>query len=185
MPVLELGLFILNYVSRWKLFEKAGEAGWKALIPYYSQYIYCKACRCTKVFIFDVILSVSWTLILITTLLQYVVDIFHTLYLTGHAMDSYYVDEYMISLFDKNIGLFIGTLVLLSVISVALIGLRMFENYKFVSCFTDQSIYKILAVIGTLPPLYFILVASRSILAFDNQYHYHPLDDMYHQSMQM
>ncbi|WNJ16828.1 signal peptidase I [Pontibacter sp. G13] len=32
-------LFGASAVGRWKLFEKAGQAGWKALIPVYSEYI--------------------------------------------------------------------------------------------------------------------------------------------------
>ena len=31
-------LFVLLIVSMWMIFEKAGEAGWKSLIPFYSSY---------------------------------------------------------------------------------------------------------------------------------------------------
>lgn len=31
--------FVLNVIARWGLFEKMGEAGWKSLIPFYSDYI--------------------------------------------------------------------------------------------------------------------------------------------------
>ena len=30
--------FIINVVGRWKLFSKAGEEGWKAIIPFYGTY---------------------------------------------------------------------------------------------------------------------------------------------------
>lgn len=30
---------IISIVAMWKLFEKAGEAGWKAIIPFYNAYI--------------------------------------------------------------------------------------------------------------------------------------------------
>ena len=33
---------VLAVIGEWKLFEKAGEKGWKALIPFYSTYIHCK-----------------------------------------------------------------------------------------------------------------------------------------------
>lgn len=33
---LVLIIFVLTIVAQWKLFEKAGEAGWKCLIPIYS-----------------------------------------------------------------------------------------------------------------------------------------------------
>ena len=31
-------LVIISIVATWKIFNKAGEAGWKCLIPFYSQY---------------------------------------------------------------------------------------------------------------------------------------------------
>ena len=37
--VLSLVVIILLIVAYWKMFEKAGEAGWKSLIPFYSTYI--------------------------------------------------------------------------------------------------------------------------------------------------
>jgi signal peptidase I len=36
---------LLVTAGYWKLFQKAGEKGWKALIPYYSDYIMLKICR--------------------------------------------------------------------------------------------------------------------------------------------
>ncbi len=33
-----IGLLILRIVGYWKLFEKAGQPGWKALIPLYAEY---------------------------------------------------------------------------------------------------------------------------------------------------
>jgi len=33
------GVGIISIVAMWKIFEKAGEAGWKALIPFYREYI--------------------------------------------------------------------------------------------------------------------------------------------------
>lgn len=34
--------YILLVIAGWKMFEKAGEKGWKALIPIYNSYIYYK-----------------------------------------------------------------------------------------------------------------------------------------------
>lgn len=41
MMFLMIGLvfFVLTVVARWKIFTKAGEAGWKSIIPIYSDYI--------------------------------------------------------------------------------------------------------------------------------------------------
>ncbi len=33
---------VLSIVGMWKIFTKAGEEGWKAIIPYYNLYILCK-----------------------------------------------------------------------------------------------------------------------------------------------
>lgn len=37
--------YILQVVAMWKIFEKAGEAGWKSLIPIYNLYILLKLVR--------------------------------------------------------------------------------------------------------------------------------------------
>lgn len=37
--VIALALFVLTVVGNWKCFEKAGEHGWGAIVPFYSQYI--------------------------------------------------------------------------------------------------------------------------------------------------
>lgn len=37
-----LFLYILYVIATWKIFTKAGQAGWKSLIPIYNQYIFCK-----------------------------------------------------------------------------------------------------------------------------------------------
>ena len=36
--IIELGLYVLMFVGFWKLFEKGGQEGWKAIIPYYNIY---------------------------------------------------------------------------------------------------------------------------------------------------
>ena len=42
--VLGIGLvfYILLVIANWKIFTKAGEAGWKSLIPIYNEYILCR-----------------------------------------------------------------------------------------------------------------------------------------------
>ena len=37
-----LAFYILTVIAEWKIFTKAGEKGWKALIPIYNVYILCK-----------------------------------------------------------------------------------------------------------------------------------------------
>lgn len=45
-----LAMWILQVVAYWKIFEKAGEKGWKSLIPFYNFYVQCKLTWKTKFF---------------------------------------------------------------------------------------------------------------------------------------
>lgn len=40
--IIALVMYVLLVIANWKIFTKAGEAGWKSLIPFYSTYIYVK-----------------------------------------------------------------------------------------------------------------------------------------------
>lgn len=64
-----LALYILLVVIQWKLFTKAGEAGWKALIPVYNQYILFKICWSTKWFWFLLGSSVAMSIGMLIPLL--------------------------------------------------------------------------------------------------------------------
>ena len=39
MTILSLALAVLGIVAMWKIFEKAGEPGWAAIIPFYNIYV--------------------------------------------------------------------------------------------------------------------------------------------------
>lgn len=39
---LVLIIIVIGIIAQWKIFEKAGEEGWKAIIPFYNMYIYTK-----------------------------------------------------------------------------------------------------------------------------------------------
>lgn len=43
-------VWVLLVIARWKMFQKAGEAGWKSIIPVYSTYISFKICWGTAPF---------------------------------------------------------------------------------------------------------------------------------------
>lgn len=36
--IIILALLVITIIANWKLFEKAGEPGWSAIVPFYSQY---------------------------------------------------------------------------------------------------------------------------------------------------
>lgn len=46
MGIIALVIFILQIVAKWKIFTKADEHGWAALIPFYNTYVLYKiTCR--------------------------------------------------------------------------------------------------------------------------------------------
>ncbi len=40
--VFALAVYVLYIIAWWKIFTKAGEDGWKSIIPIYNAYIFCK-----------------------------------------------------------------------------------------------------------------------------------------------
>ncbi len=42
--IISIAVYVLLIVAWWKVFQKAGEAGWKSLIPIYNLYILFKIC---------------------------------------------------------------------------------------------------------------------------------------------
>ena len=59
--VIGIGLvvWLIQTIAMWKLFSKAGEAGWKAIIPIYNMYIYFKIAGIPNVY---------WLLLLVSVL---------------------------------------------------------------------------------------------------------------------
>ena len=60
-----LALYVLLIVAWWKLFVKAGEAGWKSIIPIYNIYIYCRIIGINfwiYAFAIPIVLSVLFTI---------------------------------------------------------------------------------------------------------------------------
>lgn len=41
---METAIYIASVVGMWKMFEKAGEPGWPAIIPFYNYYKLCEIC---------------------------------------------------------------------------------------------------------------------------------------------
>ena len=57
VPII-LVVLIIQIIAMWKVFTKAGEAGWKALIPIYNSYIYFKIAGVPMLFWVSILLSV-------------------------------------------------------------------------------------------------------------------------------
>lgn len=57
--LISIGISILYIIATWKIFTKAGESGWKSLVPVYSEYVLYKICWKTKFFWIILALSVA------------------------------------------------------------------------------------------------------------------------------
>lgn len=57
--ILCIAILIVMIVGRWMLFTKAGQAGWKSIIPFYGTYVYTvEICKCHWVlFLIEIFLS--------------------------------------------------------------------------------------------------------------------------------
>ena len=56
--VVELAILVLTIAAYWKIFEKAGEKGWKAIIPVYSNYVLYKLVWKKSMFWWNLVLGV-------------------------------------------------------------------------------------------------------------------------------
>lgn len=166
MTAYQIGVLVLNCVARWKLFEKAGEQGWKAIIPYYNDYIYCKLANCVKLFVADLILGVLFAVTVITACVEWFVTTAQGIASAENA------EEYLISLVSRGVGITALALLGMLVLLIALIVIRIFINLKFVKRFSDETVFKVLAGIGCVPIFNIALVVARCILAFDEKYRY-------------
>ncbi len=59
--------YVLTVIATWKIFEKAGEPGWKAIIPIYNFYILYKIVKMEKWFWIMLGVSVVASIISVTT----------------------------------------------------------------------------------------------------------------------
>lgn len=60
VAITTLIFYVLEIIAWWKMFEKAGEKGWKSLIPVYNFYIYYKISWKTSWFFVALILSIAY-----------------------------------------------------------------------------------------------------------------------------
>lgn len=104
-------IYLLQAIGLWKIFKKAGQPGWKAIIPVYNTYILYKICWQTKIFWIAVVIAVigaltatytsgilfylGWTLELISVIIRAV--LFYNLSLSfGHGF-LYFLGLYFLS----------------------------------------------------------------------------------------
>lgn len=81
-------IWIAMVVAVWKIFEKAGEEGWKSLIPIYNNYILCKIAKCKKLFFVDLAMDI----VIIATLIPMFITGFLALALVGSDASAFNMD---------------------------------------------------------------------------------------------
>ena len=96
--IVSIAITIVTLVAMWKMFEKAGQAGWKSIIPFYNLYIEFK-------FVWG---SGWWFLLLLIPLVDIVV---------------YFIHQYrLVKVFGGGIGMFI-LMLFLPTIATLILGL--------------------------------------------------------------
>ena len=63
--LIQLAVAILTFVSVWIVYNKAGQGGWKLLIPIYGDYIHFKIAHCTGRFWASLFLPVVSTVLIV------------------------------------------------------------------------------------------------------------------------
>lgn len=126
--VVTLVWWLLGVIAKWKLFTKAGEAGWKSIIPIYSDYIMYKLSWETMMFWIVLILAIVASIIsgiLGDTVVSIVIQAVITVVMLVISI----IEQYKISLsYGHGVGFCIG-LILLNPIFMIILGLGSSE-YK-------------------------------------------------------
>ena len=60
--IIALIFYVLLVIAGWKIFEKAGEKGWKAIVPIYNVYIMFKIVNMTSWFWWSIAVSICTSL---------------------------------------------------------------------------------------------------------------------------
>lgn len=79
---------VLVIVGTWKIFEKAGEKGWKAIIPFYNKYTEYKIFWNKNTAVVALILSIASVFFAFATVITLIVSIFGAAFSAGLSLDS-------------------------------------------------------------------------------------------------
>ena len=153
------GIKILNCIALYKLFEKAHVEGWKAVVPYYNEYIFYDICNCKKWF---------WVYLpfeVIGTAMGFVSSVIIMFLGVGFIVAMLFgiYNTLPLDFFSILMSISIVLIVISRIISI-------YPNIKFIKCYSDKLIFKILIVIGSfIIPVKAIVL---SILAFNDKYNF-------------
>ena len=91
--VIRTAISLLVIAGQWRIFEKAGEPGWKSLIPIYNTYILYKITWSTQIFwitlalgLFSAIVPILGVIAIIPIFFISLVSVFKLSYVFGHNL---------------------------------------------------------------------------------------------------
>ena len=118
VAIVALAFYVLVVIALWKIFTKAGEAGWKSLIPIYNTYVLCKIIGIkfwTYVIIIPVVLGiVSGIVFSDNTQASSLITSLYTLFL------SIYMSINLAKAFGKGTGFIVGLVLLPNIFQLIL-----------------------------------------------------------------
>lgn len=124
--VLALIFILLQVIANWRIYTKAGESGWKSLIPLYSQYIAFKIAWKTSMFWLMLLVTIAaYVMITLSTVIPALAFIFMWLIILCGAVLTIIsiVFSYKLSrAFGHGVGYTLG-LIFLNPIFILMLGL--------------------------------------------------------------
>ena len=102
--IIAIALLALYIIGTWKIFEKAGESGWKSLIPFYNSYILFNLFWETKYF------WISFLLEMVTLFLGFVplLSVITSSCMTASLVSTIFLNYKISKAFGHDIGYCIG-----------------------------------------------------------------------------
>lgn len=155
--IISLVILLFNIICWYKIFKKAGEDGWKAIIPVYSDFICFRLFLSTKLFIIK-LLAILFDFILIIFLF-FKVSIDTILATNNASIDSSQMVRVVLEMFSKNM-IFLAIIIFLMLVAFV-IGIM--QKYYTLKSFGKGGAWLFLYI--------FFEIFVDAYLAFGNVYY--------------
>ncbi|MCR4694005.1 MAG: DUF5684 domain-containing protein [Pseudobutyrivibrio sp.] len=125
-------LLLMNYIGLWHMFEKAGEDGWRCIVPFYNTYMIGEICGKEKLAKAIIVIEVITFVCLPTVVFQII-----------RTTNNLFFKDDMFS--GTLIGFSIGVFILFITI-VAKMILRIMLDYYFIKSYGAPTVFLLLAI---------------------------------------
>ena len=118
MGILVIAFYILLVIALWKIFEKAGEAGWKSLIPIYNLYVMCKIIGASfwiSLIVLPIVVGIVGTLLFNDN--KQAIDLISAIY---SMVVDIYLSSKLAKAFGKGVGYTLGLILLPNIFQLIL-----------------------------------------------------------------